>query len=143
MGGARIRPIVEDRSVVKPELGTKRTCPNCAARFYDLLRNPIECPKCEFKFVAETLLPSRASHQTAAPARPAAVVEKRFEPAEVESMEETEVASEEEVAAIEDVDLDEEAPAIGGEEEDTFLEESEDNQDVSGIVGGGDNEEER
>lgn len=28
-------------------LGTKRTCPNCGARFYDLNHNPTTCPKCE------------------------------------------------------------------------------------------------
>src|ERR1700739_3757315 len=32
--------------VVKPSWGTKRTCQNCAARFYDLNKSPIKCPKC-------------------------------------------------------------------------------------------------
>jgi uncharacterized protein (TIGR02300 family) len=32
--------------VVKASWGTKRTCQNCAARFYDLNKNPIKCPKC-------------------------------------------------------------------------------------------------
>jgi len=36
--------------VVKPEWGTKRTCESCAARFYDLQRKPIVCPKCETVF---------------------------------------------------------------------------------------------
>ena len=31
---------------MKPELGTKRVCPNCGARYYDLHRDPIICPKC-------------------------------------------------------------------------------------------------
>ncbi len=30
----------------KPEWGTKRTCTTCAARFYDLGKEPILCPKC-------------------------------------------------------------------------------------------------
>ena len=30
----------------KPELGTKRACARCGARFYDLLQSPIACPKC-------------------------------------------------------------------------------------------------
>ena len=30
----------------KPEWGTKRTCQSCGARFYDLQRDPIICPKC-------------------------------------------------------------------------------------------------
>jgi uncharacterized protein (TIGR02300 family) len=31
---------------VKLELGTKRHCSGCGARFYDLNKNPIVCPKC-------------------------------------------------------------------------------------------------
>ena len=38
----------------KPALGTKRTCPKCAAKFYDLSRCPIECPKCEHTYVPES-----------------------------------------------------------------------------------------
>ena len=33
--------------MVKPELGTKRLCVNCGARFYDLGRVPAICPKCD------------------------------------------------------------------------------------------------
>jgi uncharacterized protein (TIGR02300 family) len=32
--------------VTKPELGTKRLCAHCGARFYDLNQVPITCPKC-------------------------------------------------------------------------------------------------
>jgi uncharacterized protein (TIGR02300 family) len=32
--------------VTKPELGTKRSCAQCGAKFYDLNRSPITCPKC-------------------------------------------------------------------------------------------------
>jgi uncharacterized protein (TIGR02300 family) len=32
--------------MTKPELGTKRLCASCGARFYDLLQSPITCPKC-------------------------------------------------------------------------------------------------
>lgn len=33
------------------ERGTKRTCPNCASRFYDLARTPAVCPKCGTEYV--------------------------------------------------------------------------------------------
>jgi len=33
--------------VAKPDLGKKRNCLSCGARFYDLNREPIVCPKCE------------------------------------------------------------------------------------------------
>ena len=32
--------------VAKPEWGTKRLCRSCGARFYDLRRKPVVCPKC-------------------------------------------------------------------------------------------------
>jgi uncharacterized protein (TIGR02300 family) len=32
--------------MTKPELGTKRLCAHCGAKFYDLHRAPITCPKC-------------------------------------------------------------------------------------------------
>jgi uncharacterized protein (TIGR02300 family) len=32
--------------VTKPELGTKRSCAQCGAKFYDLHQSPITCPKC-------------------------------------------------------------------------------------------------
>jgi uncharacterized protein (TIGR02300 family) len=32
--------------VSKPELGTKRRCTSCGAKFFDLEKTPIVCPKC-------------------------------------------------------------------------------------------------
>lgn len=32
--------------MTKPEWGTKRICGTCGARFYDLNKDPIICPKC-------------------------------------------------------------------------------------------------
>ncbi|TVR99514.1 MAG: TIGR02300 family protein [Rhodospirillales bacterium] len=32
--------------MAKPEWGTKRSCHNCGARFYDLRREPVVCPVC-------------------------------------------------------------------------------------------------
>ena len=42
--------------MTKPELGTKRLCANCSARYYDLNKTPIACPKCgtPFEVVATT-----------------------------------------------------------------------------------------
>src|SRR5262249_25650176 len=37
--------------VAKPELGTKRLCAGCGAKFYDLNKDPIVCPKCSTVFV--------------------------------------------------------------------------------------------
>lgn len=39
--------------MVKPELGTKRVCVSCGARFYDLLKPRAVCPKCNTEQPAE------------------------------------------------------------------------------------------
>lgn len=43
----------------KAEFGTKRVCPSCGARFYDLAKRPIECPKCSFTFEPEAIFKQR------------------------------------------------------------------------------------
>jgi len=45
--------------VAKTELGTKRQCQSCGARFYDLQRDPITCPKCSAVFVVEQVTRTR------------------------------------------------------------------------------------
>jgi len=54
-------------NVAKPELGTKRHCGNCGAKFYDLCKDPIVCPKCATVFAPPT---SGRARPEAAPARP-------------------------------------------------------------------------
>jgi uncharacterized protein (TIGR02300 family) len=125
--------------VVKAELGTKRTCPSCAARFYDLLKNPVTCPKCGATFVAEVLLPSKGDGGAQPVAKPRPVIEPEVVPppdVELVSLEEAEAPAEDETAAIEDVDLGEEV-AVEGAEDDVFLEaEEEDGAAVPDIIGG-------
>jgi uncharacterized protein (TIGR02300 family) len=53
--------------VSKPEWGTKRNCQSCGARFYDLRRSPIECPRCGTIFDPETLVRARRPRAVAAP----------------------------------------------------------------------------
>jgi uncharacterized protein (TIGR02300 family) len=45
--------------MTKPELGTKRLCARCGARFYDLLHSPITCPKCGTVLAAADMSGSR------------------------------------------------------------------------------------
>lgn len=45
--------------MIKLEWGTKRACQSCAARFYDMRRSPIICPKCGETFEIQT--PGRRS----------------------------------------------------------------------------------
>ncbi len=130
--------------MVKAELGTKRTCPSCAARFYDLLKSPILCPKCGTSFMAATILPSKSDFPSSAPA-PAPKPreqEEEVETADVElvSLEDAEAPDvvDDETAGIEDVDLGEEAGDDAAEEDDTFLvEEEEEGDNMSGLIDGG------
>ena len=125
--------------MAKPELGTKRLCANCAAKFYDLNKDPIVCPKCETVF-HPVVTATRRGGAAAAPVAPLAPeVEAAPEAAEVElvSLEEADAETEgakkdEVVEGEEDVEV-----ADGGAEDDTFLETDEDEgDDVSDIVGG-------
>lgn len=46
--------------MVKAEWGTKRTCPKCATRFYDLGKDdPVTCIECGTAFVPEPVLKSK------------------------------------------------------------------------------------
>lgn len=46
--------------MVKPEWGTKRTCPKCGTRFYDLNRDdPATCIECGEQWTPEPVLKSK------------------------------------------------------------------------------------
>ncbi len=46
--------------MAKPEWGTKRTCPNCGTRFYDLGNDdPVICIECGNKWSPEPVLKSK------------------------------------------------------------------------------------
>lgn len=135
--------------MTKPELGIKRDCPNCGARFYDLNRSPAHCPKCAHDFVPEALLkprkPRREDEPAEAPAAAKPVAEVPLESADKDQKAaeskrkpglDDEPAGEDELGEIEGMDID-----IDEDEDDTLLEEDEDeDEDMGGIVSGGDEE---
>jgi uncharacterized protein (TIGR02300 family) len=134
--------------VVKAELGTKRTCPSCAARFYDLLKNPIVCPKCGANFVPASILPSKGDMPAMAPApKPRAVeeaddiVSPDVELVSLEDAEAPDVADDDETAGIEDVDLGEEADGDEAEDDTFLVEEEEEGDSMSGLLDTGGKEE--
>jgi uncharacterized protein (TIGR02300 family) len=132
---APIFPSRGARAVAKPELGLKRICGNCGAKFYDLARDPVICPKCGTPYVA-----TAASARAPARAEPVAAAVEEPEPpapvgAEVISLEEAdaEVDGKKKVPAAEG---EEEVEVAAAEEDDTFLEEEEEEPgDVSDIIG--------
>ncbi len=113
--------------MAKPELGLKRICPNCGTKYYDLNRSPVLCPKCGAPFDSTMALKARA----------AAEDDEELDDEEVAGVTEfvslDDVVAEEteaDVADIEDPDLEDVGP-----EDDTFLEDEEDEGDVSDIIG--------
>jgi uncharacterized protein (TIGR02300 family) len=126
-------------AVAKPELGIKRQCANCGAKFYDLGKTPILCPKCG---TLHEIAAAPARRQVAA--KPAPVEEQEAAPAEAETVSLEEVAEQEKKPAATkgaapdvDVETDDDVEAADGED-DTFLaEEEEESGDVSDLIGEG------
>ncbi len=100
--------------MAKPELGTKRVCVACGARFYDLTKVPAICPKCATEQPIEQPRPRRTGGNVTEDRRPK-------KPAPAPGMEEADievegVEEEGEEDLIEDAaDLEDDADAIGPE----------------------------
>jgi uncharacterized protein (TIGR02300 family) len=117
--------------LAKPELGSKHQCQNCGAKFFDLNKDPIVCPKCGTVF------------QGAARPRAAAKAEEEEDtelatPAGVDVVSLDEVEASEEKAAepvVDDLEVEEDAEDDTAD--DPFLEEEEeDDDDVSNLIDG-------
>ncbi len=121
-------------TATKAARGTKRTCQNsdCGARFYDLSRQPAECPICGTIYVPPAPTPVAAAQAAADKLRAKQAVKPEFElgaEAKADDLPEGE-------EALADIEVVEEAGAVEADE--TFLEEEEDaGADVTGIVGDG------
>ena len=87
--------------MVKPEWGTKRTCPKCGTRFYDLGKeDPVSCVECGTNWEPEAVLKSKQPMPFDAP-KPVAVKETE----DSDLAEELDVDEDEEPSADDDVDL--------------------------------------
>jgi uncharacterized protein (TIGR02300 family) len=129
--------------MAKPELGTKRLCASCGAKFYDLNKDPIHCPRCGV--VYELVVATRPVRPEAAPvaARPPVPEEAPApEPQEVEtvSLEEADAEAEgtAKKPAPEEAGIEEEEVEMDESLDDhTFIEEQEEEDaDVTDIIGG-------
>ena len=97
--------------MAKPELGTKRVCVACGARFYDLTKIPAVCPKCSSEQPIEQPRARRAGGNVVEEKRPKKVVPPGLEDADAE-VESVDDEAEEDV--LEDTsDLEDDADAIG------------------------------
>ncbi len=144
--------------MAKSELGTKRLCGSCGAKFYDLSKTPIVCPKCSTVF--EIVVPvargraaeaaAAAAAGIAAAAAAAAAAGAKAKEAEAEVPETADV----ELVSLEDADAEapgKKAAGDGAEGDDDveetgeapFIEEQEEgDDDVTDIIGEGHEDEE-
>jgi uncharacterized protein (TIGR02300 family) len=122
-GFSLFRSTDKEYPLAKPEWGTKRICPSCSTRYYDLMRESVICPKCSTPYDPEAFLKARRS-------RPVAPVEKELAPvgddvdADIET-EEVEIAEDEEEAVPladaedeEEEEIIEDASELGEDEDD-------------------------
>lgn len=125
--------------MAKPDLGTKRICPETGRKFYDLNKDPIvspytgqSYPRSYFDSGAVTIVEDEEIEDKELDIEEGA--------AELVSLEE----ADEEVKGDDDLALDEDEVDLGDDDEDdTFLaDDEEDEDDVSGIINvGGDDDE--
>jgi uncharacterized protein (TIGR02300 family) len=133
--------------VAKPELGTKRLCTNCGAKFYDLSKNPIVCPKCHTVLeLAAVSTRMRPDARAAAPVAEEEVATPETTEAEFVSLEEADAEAQGKKAG--------EGEAVEGAEDEVeledeviddaaFIEEQEEgDEDVTDIIGDVNDEEE-
>ena len=123
--------------MAKPEWGVKRACQSCGARFYDLRRTPIICPKCKSVFDAEALQRPKRPRSLGGLDKAAAVVvapepELEAEPAE---------AVDEEKEAVAEKEDEQEEQAEGVIEDTSEL--GEDKDDVADVIDKVDDEDDR
>ena len=88
--------------MVKPEWGTKRTCPKCSTRFYDLGKeDPVHCIECGTDWIPEPVLKSKQP-MPFEPSEPEAKEKTKNEDLEAEDLS---IDEDEEPSADDEVDL--------------------------------------
>lgn len=119
--------------MAKPELGTKRQCQSCGAKFYDLNKSPIVCPKCGTAFAAVALVATAASRRAeAARAEEDDTELETTAGPELVSLDEVEAEEAEKDIPIDGVEIEDDIA-----EDDTFLEEEEEgDDDVADLIDG-------
>ena len=137
--------------MAKPELGTKRLCGHCGAKFYDLSKDPIVCPKChtvlELAAVTARARPEPVAAARAAPVPQEEVVAPETQEAEFVSLEEADAEAQgkktPEGEAIEGAEDEEVELEDEGMDDAAFIEEQEEgDEDVTDIIGDVEDEEE-
>ena len=131
--------------MAKPELGTKRLCASCGAKFYDLNKDPITCPKCH-AVLELTAAPTRGRPDPgrAQPVAEEETVVPETTEAEFVSLEDADAEASgkkpaEAAEGEDDVEIEDDEPI----DDATFIEEQEEgDDDVTDIIGDVEDEEE-
>jgi uncharacterized protein (TIGR02300 family) len=125
-------------TMTKPELGTKRLCAHCGAKFYDLHHAPITCPKCGAAFEAVQVSSRWRAEAARVPVRQVEPVVAETQEAEFVSLEDADAEAQgqqkldEAPEAEDEVELDDESL-----DDAAFIQESEEEDaDVTEIIGG-------
>jgi uncharacterized protein (TIGR02300 family) len=124
--------------MAKPDLGTKRICPETGRKFYDLNKDPIVSP-----YTGQSYPRSYFDSGTASVVEEEEVEDKEVDVeeggAELISLED----ADEEAKGGDDIDIDDDVDLGDDEEDDTFLaDDEEDEDDVAGIINVGDDDDE-
>jgi uncharacterized protein (TIGR02300 family) len=114
----------------KPELGIKRLCGNCGAKFYDLNKNPIACPTCTTVFVVPTPV-TRKAPAAAARMRPQPFLARAPEPVEEAATSVVPPAEFEQVKS--EAETSEEEIGIGESRDDAILIDADEEEDAGDI----------
>ncbi|MBB4040463.1 uncharacterized protein (TIGR02300 family) [Microvirga flocculans] len=115
--------------MAKPELGLKRQCMSCGAKFYDLNKDPAVCPKCGTVFQATAL--TRVAAPVAARAEEEDEADLESVGPEMVSLDEVEAdENEKDIPVDDDIDVGDDVA-----DDDTFLEDEEEgDDDVSDLI---------
>ena len=130
--------------MAKPDLGTKRVCPDTGRKFYDLNKTPVISPYTGKVVPIAAPAPPRARPEPAAAARPAPVaptesIVPETADAEFVSLEDAEAESQGAKGAVEttEPDIEEDVEMDESLDDAAFIEEQEEEDaDVTDIIGG-------
>ncbi|WMS43738.1 TIGR02300 family protein [Acuticoccus sp. MNP-M23] len=118
--------------MARAELGTKRLCPNCGAKYYDLNRDPVVCPQCNAAFA--TGIVGKARPETAKAVADEDEDDDEDEGVELVSLDEAETSSDDDDDEIESDDV------VVADDDDVVVIDDDDEDGVSEVVVGDDDE---
>jgi uncharacterized protein (TIGR02300 family) len=132
----------KEEFVAKPEWGTKRQCPACGGRFYDLGKaDPVVCIKCEHAFEPEILLKPRRGRPDDKPVEAVKAVspdeideDDDSDTISLEDLDEVDVDDDDDdiaaVADIPDIEIDDDLDDEVDGDDNTLLETDDDDDDI-------------